>query len=209
MAKCLYCHRKKGKRSCPALKGEICSGCCGEHRGKEIVCPSDCSYFASNETYQQERVAAHFLQSWVQTNREIAQTLGEKGTEIAQFLDFLIFQYLHQGSLLTDLDIVAALDLLKRELGPLYLPGKARPPFGEILLKGWESFQKEKGAEAYPNRLGMEVFTRYRRLVSDFSEEGARSVRFIRGLVGFIHQRNPGLAAGVAAAPAESRIIRV
>src|SRR4249920_625461 len=44
MATCSYCQQRKGKRSCPALGGAICSQCCGQHRLQDIVCPSDCVY---------------------------------------------------------------------------------------------------------------------------------------------------------------------
>lgn len=39
---CTHCGQRKGKRSCPALAGAICSRCCGQHRLVEIACPSDC-----------------------------------------------------------------------------------------------------------------------------------------------------------------------
>jgi hypothetical protein len=42
--KCVKCGLRKGKRACPALKGDICPQCCGEHRLKEIACPADCSW---------------------------------------------------------------------------------------------------------------------------------------------------------------------
>lgn len=42
MSTCLHCGQRKGKRSCPALAGAICSRCCGQHRLVEIACPSDC-----------------------------------------------------------------------------------------------------------------------------------------------------------------------
>jgi hypothetical protein len=42
MATCRYCEHRKGKRSCPALAGAICSACCGQHRLRDIDCPADC-----------------------------------------------------------------------------------------------------------------------------------------------------------------------
>jgi hypothetical protein len=44
MATCSYCEQRKGKRSCPALGGTICSQCCGQHRLQDIDCPSACIY---------------------------------------------------------------------------------------------------------------------------------------------------------------------
>ena len=42
---CWYCNKVKGKRSCPAHRGDsICSRCCGTKRRTEIRCPDDCPY---------------------------------------------------------------------------------------------------------------------------------------------------------------------
>lgn len=46
MAKCSFCHSRKGKRKCPSQNSMICSPCCGENRTEE-KCGS-CSYFADN-----------------------------------------------------------------------------------------------------------------------------------------------------------------
>ena len=45
--KCVHCGQRKGKRDCPALKGTICSQCCGTHRLKAIACPADCTWLGS------------------------------------------------------------------------------------------------------------------------------------------------------------------
>ncbi len=42
MSTCVYCGQRKGKRTCPALGGAICSACCGAHRLIRIDCPADC-----------------------------------------------------------------------------------------------------------------------------------------------------------------------
>ena len=44
MAACVFCGQRKGKRTCPALAGSICSTCCGQHRLSKIQCPSDCAH---------------------------------------------------------------------------------------------------------------------------------------------------------------------
>jgi hypothetical protein len=42
MSACSHCGQRKGKRTCPALAGTICSRCCGQHRVIDIACPADC-----------------------------------------------------------------------------------------------------------------------------------------------------------------------
>jgi len=42
--KCSVC-QKKSRYACPALKGQICSFCCGTKRGAEIQCTVECQHF--------------------------------------------------------------------------------------------------------------------------------------------------------------------
>src|SRR5262249_43832300 len=35
---------RRPKRRCPAVQGEICPQCCGEHREVTLNCPLDCEY---------------------------------------------------------------------------------------------------------------------------------------------------------------------
>ena len=48
---CAYCHRRKAKRACPALRAQICTVCCGTKRLVEIRCPVDCGYLVSSRTH--------------------------------------------------------------------------------------------------------------------------------------------------------------
>lgn len=44
---CPLCGRRRARRACPALGEQICSGCCGAKRRKQIACPPDCVYLES------------------------------------------------------------------------------------------------------------------------------------------------------------------
>lgn len=54
--KCVSCGSRKGKRFCPALRGSICTVCCGEKRGVEINCPLDCVYYVEGQKQHQLKV---------------------------------------------------------------------------------------------------------------------------------------------------------
>ena len=41
---CRLCEKRKPKRHCPAVSGEICTICCGEKREVTVSCPLDCPY---------------------------------------------------------------------------------------------------------------------------------------------------------------------
>jgi hypothetical protein len=58
---CRHCGQRKGKRTCPALVGPICSRCCGQHRLVEIDCPSDCVHLGTRERTRDEHGASGAL----------------------------------------------------------------------------------------------------------------------------------------------------
>lgn len=41
---CKICEKKRARRFCPALAGEICPSCCGTERENTIDCPLTCEY---------------------------------------------------------------------------------------------------------------------------------------------------------------------
>ena len=41
---CKLCERKRAKRHCPGVGGEICSTCCGAEREVSIDCPLECEF---------------------------------------------------------------------------------------------------------------------------------------------------------------------
>lgn len=65
---CPSCGRRKGRRECPALRGSICTICCGTKRLVEIQCPDTCPHLVSAREHpaavvkrQQERDVALLL----------------------------------------------------------------------------------------------------------------------------------------------------
>ena len=65
---CASCGRRKGRRECPALRGSICTICCGTKRLVEIACPDTCPHLATAREHpaavvkkQQERDVAVLL----------------------------------------------------------------------------------------------------------------------------------------------------
>jgi hypothetical protein len=41
---CAICEKRRPRRYCPAVRGEICTQCCGTERENSILCPNDCEY---------------------------------------------------------------------------------------------------------------------------------------------------------------------
>jgi hypothetical protein len=44
---CPLCQQRRGRRTCPALKQQICAVCCGTKRLVEIRCPPECPYLVT------------------------------------------------------------------------------------------------------------------------------------------------------------------
>src|SRR5689334_14289365 len=109
--KCVKCGARKGKRACPALGGDICPQCCGEHRLKSIACPSSCTWLGglaaviSNETAPVDDIlkalpnANDALVDWIQDNAKdvafavslMAQIFPAAPTDEDSWLASLVF----------------------------------------------------------------------------------------------------------------------
>ena len=50
-ALCAICHKRKPKRHCPGVRGEICAVCCGTEREVSVDCPFDCIYLHDSRRY--------------------------------------------------------------------------------------------------------------------------------------------------------------
>jgi len=53
---CKICEKKRAKRYCPGVGGDICPSCCGSERENTVDCPLDCEYL--REARLHERPAA-------------------------------------------------------------------------------------------------------------------------------------------------------
>jgi hypothetical protein len=63
---CGICQRPHAKRRCPAIKGYICSLCCGNKRKREIDCPDNCEYLvqAKNRWILKLQISAEQIDFW-------------------------------------------------------------------------------------------------------------------------------------------------
>jgi hypothetical protein len=52
---CAICEKRRPRRYCPGVRGEICPVCCGTEREVTVRCPSDCEYLI--EARKHERSA--------------------------------------------------------------------------------------------------------------------------------------------------------
>ena len=135
MSSCSYCHQRKGKRSCPALGGVICSLCCGEHRLTRISCPTDCTYLDTGSDYQQKRLGPQFASVRRDFYQELDQLGGHKAVALFNLIEVITFSYFEGRRDGQDVEVVTALQTLRRSLSPLHVPAGLAQVFAEHLKK--------------------------------------------------------------------------
>lgn len=50
---CVICEKRRPRRYCPGVRGEICALCCGAEREMTIRCPSGCQYLMEARKHEQ------------------------------------------------------------------------------------------------------------------------------------------------------------
>lgn len=207
MSKCVYCHQRKGRRSCPALQGLICSQCCGEHRLTRISCPPDCSYLDTGSEYQQRRLGEQFSpvrREWYRTLSEIG---GEKAAALFNLVEVVIFTYFHDRRDGQDAEIIAAIQALRRTLSPLHVPAAPMPVFAEHLKKEYDNFVKQQPQQMADTHMAPDVLDRLLAFIAEFSGSAFQSRRFLHGLVGYVKTFHPDIADHLSKQAQGGRIV--
>lgn len=195
MSLCSYCHHRKGKRPCPALGGLICSPCCGEHRLTRISCPADCTYLDSGRDYQQKKLGVQFASIRRDFYQELDQLGGHKAVALFNLIEVITFGHFEGRRDGQDIEVVTALQTLRRTLSPLHVPAGPAPVFAEHLKNEYESFRKQHPEQIVDASDALEILDRTAQFVSTFSENGFQSSRFLGGLIGYVRMEHPEIAA--------------
>ena len=190
--KCVYCQTGRGKRSCPALNGLICSACCGENRLVKINCPADCPHLEVGTDYQRQRVGDLFRQDRRRAYREVFDIGGEKAAGLLNLIEVVCFSYFHGKSTALDGEVIAALEFVRRLLSPLHFPAPTVPAFSQYLHKEFKAYLTQ---EKVDQDKAQQIVDLALKLAKDFSGEGLRSNRFLTGLIGCISADHPDVAA--------------
>ncbi len=198
MSKCAYCHQRKGKRSCPALGGLICSQCCGEHRMVRISCPPDCVFLDTGSDYQQKRLGQQFAPARRDLYRELNKLGGDKAAALFNLIEVVTFSYFQGRRDGQDAEVLAGIQALRRTLSPLHIPSAPMPVFAEHLKKEFETFKKQEPQQMVESQIAPEVLDRTLKFVTEFSGTGFQSQRFLGGLIGYVRTSHPEIAEHLA-----------
>lgn len=178
---CAYCKRRKGKRNCPALKGMICSQCCGEKRIKFIPCPESCPILKEHMDYTKERKGEKFVSEWL---REF-EDLRDESFKIFSAIEWNLYSYLIDSPGSLDIEILSGLEYVRRRFSPLTFPGEIKNFFGEMLL----GFLERGIQEGHIGRSKIpEVLDRVIKFVKKYKRDNIRSNEFLRGFMGYMEK---------------------
>jgi hypothetical protein len=148
MKLCQKCQKRKAKRSCPALKIELCSQCCGQLLEQGQTCLPSCNYYLKHLDYKKEKLSRkEAKQVELPDDKEELQKLEN----LIFHLEVSLFDLIRSGGSLNDSLIYQALDQAMKELqrgrSRLILPGGLagqKNPLAEHLLEVLDNVRLER-----------------------------------------------------------------
>ena len=113
---CRLCNKRPAKRSCPALREQICTVCCATKRLVEITCTEDCRYLESAQRHP-AAVVKRQIDADVTVLMETVGRLSEQQLQLFFLLQSMVLSYKPEGlARLSDADVALAAGALARSL---------------------------------------------------------------------------------------------
>jgi hypothetical protein len=111
---CVLCGIRKPRRYCPAVKGDICTVCCGTEREQSIDCPLECVYL--QDAHEHERPPD--LDAATIPNQDISVTeeFLKSNEAVMAFLALTVFEGALAEPGTTDYDVRDGLEALIRTM---------------------------------------------------------------------------------------------
>ncbi len=104
---CAICHKKKPKRHCPGVKGEICAVCCGTEREVTVDCPLDCIYLKDSRRFDMKKAKPPASLPFPEI--EIADSFLAEFEPLIGRIGFEILRYALENPKTTDRDVAGAI----------------------------------------------------------------------------------------------------
>lgn len=107
---CAICHIRKPKRECPAVRGEICTICCGREREESVDCPFDCVWL--RDAHRHEKRPEFDSEKVPNQDIEFTEDFLEQNQVLLAFIAVSIFEGYLETPGATDWDVREALQAL-------------------------------------------------------------------------------------------------
>ena len=107
---CKICGRRRARRACPAVMGDICPICCGENREVTLTCPVECEYL--REAHVREKPLPVNEREFGYPDIVVKEDFIRAHHELLMFAVYSLSQAALRTSGAVDSDVIAALDAL-------------------------------------------------------------------------------------------------
>ena len=107
---CKICGKRRARRSCPAVEGDICALCCGTEREVTLSCPLECEYL--KEAHRREKPVTLSQDKLANADINVTEEFIRSHEE---FLLFCMYSLLHaalRAPGAVDSDVIQALEAL-------------------------------------------------------------------------------------------------
>lgn len=104
---CKICGKRRPKRACPAVDGDICSICCGTEREVSLTCPLTCQYLI--EAHRRETPAELPVGQYDYPDVEVGESFLRDHEELLLFCTYSLVQAALRTPGAVDTDVIAAL----------------------------------------------------------------------------------------------------
>lgn len=107
---CKICGKRRARRHCPAVPGDICPICCGTEREVSLSCPLECEYL--REAHRHEKPVPVFEKEISNPDISVTEEFLQAHEEILLFCIYSLLQAALRTPGAIDADVMAALEAL-------------------------------------------------------------------------------------------------
>ncbi len=107
---CKICGKRRAKRHCPAVTGDICAICCGTEREVSLSCPLECEYL--REAHRHEKPVPIPEQQFSNSDIIVTEEFLQSKEELLLFCVYSLVQASLRTPGAIDADLMAAIEAL-------------------------------------------------------------------------------------------------
>lgn len=107
---CTICRKRRAKRACPAVHGDICTLCCGTEREVSLSCPLECEYLQEAHRHEKPVTVAQDKISYPDV--KVTEEFIREHEELLLFSIYSLVEAALRTAGAIDIDMMAALEAL-------------------------------------------------------------------------------------------------
>lgn len=107
---CKICGKRRARRACPAVSGDICPICCGTEREVTLSCPLQCEYLQDAHNHEKPLPVDHNQLSYADV--EVTEHFLREHEELVMFCIYALYQASLRTEGAIDSDAVAAIEAM-------------------------------------------------------------------------------------------------